>query len=103
MSGEVYMTKKEQENELLNKIINLGLTYSIKNSEFYLKLLENQIDFYKIQIDLLEDTKPLFFQKKKLEEHNKKIAEYEQKIYETYQQMNEEVDLIIKMRESISD
>jgi hypothetical protein len=103
MSGEKYMTKDKEENELLNKIIDLGLIYGIKDSEQYLDFLGNQINFYEQQIEFLEDIKPLFFQKRKLEEHNKKIDEYEQKIYETYQKMNEEVDLIIKMRKSIRD
>ena len=102
MSGENCMTKDKEEKELLNKIIDLGLIYGIKDSEQYLDFLGNQINFYEHQIEFLEDTKLLFFQKKKLEEYNKKIDEYEQKIYETYQKMNEEVDLIIKMHKSIN-
>lgn len=95
------MSKKNKDNELLNKVIDLCLIYGIKDSELYLKVLNNKIKFYQDQIRFLEDTKPLFFQKKKLEEHNKKIEEYEQIITNAYLQMNEEVDTILKMQNSI--
>ncbi len=95
------MSKKNKDNELLNKVIDLCLIYGIKDSELYLKVLDNKIKFYQSQIRFLEDTKPLFFQKKKLEEHNKKIEEYEQIITNAYLQMNEEVELILKMQNSI--
>lgn len=74
----------------------------IKDSELYLKVLDNRIKFYQNQIRFLENNKPLFFQKKKLEEHNKKIEEYEQIITNAYLQMNEEVDMILKMQNSIN-
>lgn len=95
------MSKKNKDNELLNKVIDLCLIYGIKDSELYLKVLDNKIKFYQSQIRFLEDTKPLFFQKKKLEEHNKKIEAYEQIITDAYIQMNEEVDMILKMQNSI--
>lgn len=86
-----------------NKIIDLCLLHEIKESNLYLKMLDNQIKFYQNQINFLEDTKPLFFQKKKLEEHNKKIEEYEQKIFNAYKSIGEEVDLIIEMQNSIDN
>lgn len=95
------MSKKNKDNELLNKVIDLCLIYGIKDSELYLKVLDNKIKFYQSQIRFLEDTKPLFFQKNKLEEHNKKIEEYEQIITNAYLQMNEEVDMIFKMQNSL--
>lgn len=97
-----YMSKTNENNELLNKIIDLNLIYEIKDSELYLKFLDNQIKFYQSQIGFLEDTKPLFFQKKKLEEHNKKIESYEQKISNAYKKMNEEAELIIEMQKNLN-
>ena len=56
------MSKQNQNDNILDKIIDLELLYSIKNSEIYLKFLDNQIKFYQNQITFLEDNKPLFFQ-----------------------------------------
>lgn len=93
----------KNDKELVNKIIDLCLLHEIEESNLYLKMLDNQIKFYQSQINFLEDTKPFFFQKRKLEEHNKKIEEYEQKIFDTYKKMNEEVDMIFEMQNSIDN
>ncbi len=92
----------KDDKKLVNKIIDLCLLHEIKESNLYLKMLDNRIKFYQCEINYLEDTKPLFFQKKKLEEHNKKIEEYEQKIFDTYKKIEEEVDFIIEMQNSIN-
>ncbi len=92
------MSTNIQYKELLNKVIDLELIYSIKESELYLKFLDNQINFYQHQIEFLEDNKPLFFQMKKLKEYNKKIDDYKQKIYENYKKINEEIDIIREIR-----
>lgn len=89
------------DKELVNKVIDLFTIYQIKESNHYLKILDNQIKFYQNEINFLKDTKPFFFQKKKLEEHNKKIEEYEQEIFNGYKKMNEEVNFIIEMHNSI--
>lgn len=91
------------EQELLNKVIDLCLTHGIKESELYLKALDNQIKVYQNHIEFLENTKPWFFQKEKLKEHNKEIELYENKIYETYMKMNDEVDYIMELRSSIGE
>lgn len=96
------MVKTNENNELLNKIIDLNLMYGIKDSELYLKFLDNQIKFYQTEIDILQNTKPFFFQKRKLEEHNKKIERYEQEISNVYKKMNEEAELIIEMQKSLN-
>ncbi len=97
------MSTNIQDKELLNKVIDLELIYSIKESELYLRFLNNQINFYQYQIAFLEDNKPLFFQKKKLKEHNKKIDDYTQKIYDIYTKINEEIEMIEKMRKKINN
>ena len=93
----------KNDKKLVNKIIDLCLLHEIKESNLYLKMLDNRIKFYQSQINYLEDTKPLFFQKKKLEEHNKKIEEYERKLFDTYKTMGEEVNCIIEMQNSIDN
>ncbi len=97
------MSTNIQDNELLNKVIDLELTYSIKNSELYLEMLKYQINFYLYQISCLENNKPFFFRKKKLAEHNKKINDYTKKIDDNYQKINEELELIKKMRDKINN
>lgn len=93
----------KSDKELINKLIDLFTMYQIEESNLYLKALDNQIKVQQNHIRYLEDTKPFFFQKKKLEEHNKEIEKCEQKIYELYQKMNDEVDLIFKMQNSIDN
>jgi len=88
--------KKDKETELISEIINLYLEDSIKKSQLYLKLLDNQIKTYQSEINYLENIKPFFFQKRKLKEHNKKIESYEKKIKDTYLKMSAEINEILK-------
>lgn len=96
------MKKKNDDNELADKVIDLCLYHSIKESNLHIKFLGNQAEFYKTHLKHLKDTKPLFFQKKKLEEHNKKIEECENKIRNIYLKMSEEVEEIEKTQKMIS-
>ena len=97
------MNNVSKENALLKKVLDLGLTNEIKDSELYLNLLNKQLEIYKNQIEFLEDTKPMCFQKKEISEHNKKIKECENKICEIYKKIEEELNLIIKMKKSINN
>lgn len=91
------LVNKEKNIQIeLNKVINLYLTLEIKESELYLKFLDNQIKVYQSEIIYLENTKPFFFQKKKLEEHNKRIESYEKKIKDTYLKMSAEANELFK-------
>lgn len=90
------MNKKNSDNELVTKVIDLCLLNSIEESKLYLKFLDNQINLYQSHIDFLENTKPYFFQKKKLEEHNKEIEKYENKIRDIYIKIEQEIDKIEK-------
>ena len=89
------------DEKLSNKLIDLFLWYQIEDSHQQLRLIDMQIKACQMELHFLEDSKPFWFQKKKLEEHNKKIEEYEQIITNAYLQMNEEVDTILKMQNSI--
>lgn len=96
------MSKKNNDNELITKVIDLCLYHSIEESNLYIRFLGNQVKFYQTHLQHLEETKPLFFQKKKLEEHNKKIEECEEKIRDIYLKMGQEVDEIAKIQKEIS-
>lgn len=91
------------EQELINKAIDICLIHGIKESELYLKALDNKIKIYQNHIEFLETTKPWFFQKEKLKNYNKEIELYENKIYETYRKVNEEVNYIMELRSSIGE
>ena len=69
------------------------------NDDFslYLKILANQIEIFKNQINVLEFSKPMFFQKKKLKDYHLKKEYYEQKIFETYLKMNDEVNYMLDL------
>lgn len=100
------MGKKKDINsddeKLSNKLIDLFLWYQIEDSHQQLRLIDMQIKACQMELHFLEDSKPFWFQKKKLEEHNKKIEDLENKIFKYYQEMNEDVDLIQKMKKSMS-
>lgn len=91
-----------EDKKLSNKIIDLCFWYQIEDSHQQLRLIDMQIKGCQMQLNFLENSKPFWFQKKKLEEHNKKIEDLENKIFKYYQEMNEDVDLIQKMKKSMS-
>ncbi|MDO5569739.1 MAG: hypothetical protein Q4G04_06560 [bacterium] len=88
--------------ELVEKIIDLCLWYHIEDSHRRLEMINLQIKNCNLQIEFLLDNKPFWFQKQKLEEHNKKIEELENKIIDYYKQIEEEVDIIQKMQQSLN-
>lgn len=90
--------KKNDDNELFEKLLELNIKYAIEDSNINMKIIDNRIKFYQSLISRLEDNKPLFFQKKKLIEYNNKIAEYENKISELYTQLGEEYEMIEKLQ-----
>ena len=90
--------KKNENNELLEKLLELNIKYAIEDSNINMKIIDNRIKFYQCLINHLEDNKPFFFQKKKLIEYNNKKEEYENKIYELYIQLSEEYEMIEKLQ-----
>lgn len=97
------MKKKNDDKECFNKLLDLCLICGIKESEFYIKALNNRIKFYQCEIRYLENTKPLFFRRRKLEEHNKLIEECEQNIYNTYKMIEEEFKLIHQIQDKVDN
>ena len=93
------MTKKKNEdNELFEKLLELNIKYAIEDSNINMRIIDNRIKFYQSLINHLEDNKPFFFQKKKLIEYNNKKEEYENKISELYAQLGEEYEMIDKLQ-----
>ena len=90
--------KKNEDNELLEKLLELNIKYAIEDSNINMRMIDNRIKFYQSLINHLEDTKPFFFQKKKLIDYNNKKKEYENKIYELYKQLGEEYEMIEKLQ-----
>ena len=93
--------KLEDNKELATKLIDLMLTYSIKDSHIYLELLNKEAQFYQRRLITLETNKPFWFERKKMKEHNKEINKCESKLMTIYLKIGEEMDLIIKMNNSI--
>ena len=89
--------KKNDDNGLLEKLLELNIKYAIEDSNINMRMIDNRIKFYQTLISPLEDTKPFFFQKKKLIEYNNKKEEYENKISQLYSQLGEEYELIEKV------
>ena len=93
--------KKNEDNELFEKLLELNIKYAIEDSNINMRMIDNRIKFYKTLINHLEDNKPFFFQKKKLIEYNNKKEEYENKISELYTQLGEEFEMIEKLHSGI--
>lgn len=83
-----------KDEDVVNKLLKLGLLYSNENSKNWINLVNHQIKGYEIQKQHLIDNKPLFFQKKKLEEHNKKIEEIDNKIMKCLKDIEEELNFM---------
>lgn len=93
------MTKKKNDgNELFEKLLELNIKYAIEDSNINMRMIDNRIKFYQSLINHLEDNKPFFFQKKKLIEYNNKKEEYENKISELYAQLGEQYEMIEKLQ-----
>lgn len=95
------LKKKNDDNELFEKLLELNIKYAIEDSNINMRMIDNRIKFYQTLINHLEDNKPFFFQKKKLIEYNNKKEEYENKIFELYIQLGEEFELIDKLNTGI--
>lgn len=95
-------SKKDNENELISKIIDIYLGESIKESQLYLKLLDNQVKSYQEKLQLLEMDKPFFFQKKKLRIYNQSIKDCERKIKDIYLKIGEEIEELQKTQQIIN-
>lgn len=93
---------KTNENEVVNKILDLCMYHQIEESINFIKIIECQINFRSSQLELLEDNKPLWFQKKKLNNYFKEKEELELKLEEYYKQINEELKMIEKLKSSIN-
>lgn len=90
------------ENEVVNKILDLCMYHQIEESINFIKIIECQINFCSSQLELLEDNKPLCFQKEKLNNYFKEKEELELKLEEYYKQINEELNMIEKLKSSIN-
>ena len=93
--------KKDNNNELFEKLLELNIKYAIEDSNINMIMIDNKIKFYQTLINHLEDNKPFFFQKRKLIEYNNKKEEYENKILELHTQLGEECKLIEKLHSKV--
>ena len=58
---------------------------------------------FKLHKQHLTENKPLFFQKKKLAEHNKKIDNINREIFNCFKSLEEGIDLIATIDETINN
>ncbi len=68
-----------------------------------LKLIQDRINFYQNQLNLLYDNKPFWFQKNALKRYNEKIEFFEDKIMNIYLSFEKEIDFDIKILEQIKN
>ena len=84
----------ENNKELLDKVVDLGLSMIVETSVATINYYGSGIEYYRKLIKDLELHKPLFFQKKKIIEYNTKLKEYNYELSKLYSKMESEIKLI---------
>ena len=97
---------KNGENEdikLSNRIIDLFIWYQIEGSNAWLRVLKSQVKFLEERRKQLFDNLDMClfkFQKKKI---NEELEQIEKELFKQYEKIGEEVDIMNKLKSSISN
>lgn len=92
--------EKTNYKELLNKVIDLGLTNCLSFSNMYINFLERKLELLQEREEYLLSHKPCFLFKKSYKEWENDLKEIACDRLKTYENINEEVEFI---RETKSD
>lgn len=83
------MSKKE-DKELFDKVIDVCLLYSAKESEFFMNMINTKIKFLKKQLEWKYDMEPLRIFKKKHKRWEDEIDDLENQLSRAYIDLGEE-------------
>lgn len=85
--------------KICNKLLDLSTHKEIEISNYYINMVEISIRTCKLQIEHLEDNKPLWFQKKKLEVYNEEKEKLNNKLYNYYLEIEKEIAIMKQLQE----
>lgn len=85
---------KTNEQQLIEKILDLCLYYQKEEANNSIKFIENQIKFCEIKRKHLLENKPYKFQKKKMIKFNNELEKIDNDIFNHYKEIEEELSII---------
>ena len=94
---------EQEESDVNDKLVDLLLWYQIEDSNHWIRFIEQEIKFREIQKKDLLSNEPWSFSKKKHEEWEKKIEQLDNEIMQKYHEIGEELSIIEKMHNQITD
>ena len=102
-SIEVSKNSENEDIKLSNRIIDLFIWYQIEGSNAWLRVLKSQVKFLEERRKQLFDNLDMClfkFQKKKI---NEELEQIEKELFKQYEKIGEEVDIMNKLKSSISN
>ena len=102
-SIEVSKNGENEDIKLSNRIIDLFIWYQIEGSNAWLRVLKRQVKFLEERRKQLFDNLDMClfkFQKKKI---NEELEQIEKELFKQYEKIGEEVDIMNKLKSSISN
>ena len=102
-SIEVSKNGENEDIKLSNRIIDLFIWYQIEGSNAWLRVLKSQVKFLEERRKQLFDNLDMClfkFQKKKI---NEELEQIEKELFKQYEKIGEEVDIMNKLKSSISN
>ena len=102
-SIEVSKNGENEDIKLSNRIIDLFIWYQIEGSNAWLRVLKSQVKFLEERRKQLFDNLDMClfkFQKKKI---NEELEQIEKELFKQYENIGEEVDIMNKLKSSISN
>lgn len=89
-----------EKNDLFNKLLDYCLFQEIKDSEEWIKMIKNRIKIYEIEKSSLMNKSFFGYLNK---ETKNKIKIIDDKIYDEYVKLEDELSIIIKLQDSLSN
>lgn len=102
-SSTIIKNFEVSDEKLAEKIVDLCLLHQLNSSNYTIRLIRHQINFYELQISHLVDSKPFWFQKKKLKAHYEEIEKLENNIIDCCKKIEEEQDSVSKIKKHFPD
>ncbi len=95
------MITKKQNDELVNRLLEVITLQQMKEAEQHLKFLGLLIEEYQQRKVLLEHTKPFFFQYQRKRRYLEEVTKCEKKIEESYRKMERQTELIEALHDQL--
>ena len=102
-SIEVSKNGENEDIKLSNRIIDLFIWYQIEGSNAWLRVLKSQVKFLEERRKQLFDNLDMCLFKFKKKKINEELEQIEKELFKQYEKIGEEVDIMNKLKSSISN